>query len=75
MALMLAMIGIYGVMSFAVTQRAREMGIRMALGAQSGSVFGLLVREGIVPTALGATLGLVLSRSARQFRSRNARRG
>ena len=58
MAVLLAALGIYGVMSYAVTQRAREIGIRLALGAARGDVTGLIVRQGVTMTAVGLALGL-----------------
>jgi len=58
LALLLAVIGIYGVMSCAVSQGAREIGIRVALGAQSGDVMKLVVGQGLVLTVLGVALGL-----------------
>jgi putative ABC transport system permease protein len=69
LALLLASIGVFGVISYAVTQRRREIGIRMALGAQRGQVVGLMVGRGAVLIAAGAAVGLlgsvVLSRYLR----------
>jgi predicted permease len=59
MALFLGVIGIYGVLSYAVAQRRREIGIRLALGAQAGAIRALFLRRGLAVGGIGVALGLV----------------
>ena len=58
MALLLGVVGIYGVIAYSVSQRTREIGIRMALGAQPQTLTGIFVRHGLSLTALGVVIGL-----------------
>jgi ABC-type antimicrobial peptide transport system permease subunit len=57
--MILGVIGIYGVMSYIVTQRTGEIGVRLALGAEPGSVAAMIVRQGAVVTLTGVMVGLV----------------
>jgi len=60
-AMLLAAVGIYGVMSYAVTQRTREIGVRIALGARPRDVIGMVVVRGLILTSIGAAAGVALS--------------
>jgi ABC-type antimicrobial peptide transport system permease subunit len=61
LALLLASIGLYGVLSYVVLQRRRELGLRMALGATAGSVMRMVVARGLMLTAAGLAIGLALA--------------
>ena len=63
-AMVLAAVGLYGVIAYSVARRTREIGIRMALGAAPTSVLGLVMRQGLTVAAIGAAAGLLLAAAA-----------
>ena len=67
LALVLAAIGIYGVLSYGVTRRTREIGIRMALGATPGEVAKVILREGLLLTGIGVAIGVVAALALSRF--------
>jgi ABC-type antimicrobial peptide transport system permease subunit len=68
-ALFLAAIGLYAVMSFSVSRRTREVGIRMALGAQAGQVIRMMFRQGVIQLGAGIAVGLLLAAAIGQATS------
>ena len=64
LALVLAAVGIYGVVAYLVTQRTREIAIRMALGARAANVVSLVLREGMLPVVVGSATGVIASIAA-----------
>jgi predicted permease len=69
LALGLAVIGLYGVKAYSVARRTREIGIRMALGAQAGAVLGMIMREGSIMLVSGVIIGLLLAMAAAKILS------
>jgi ABC-type antimicrobial peptide transport system permease subunit len=68
-ALLLGIVGIYGVISYSIAQRTREIGIRMALGASPGNVRALFVRHGLMLTAIGILCGFAAAVPLTKFMS------
>jgi predicted permease len=68
-ALLLGVVGIYGVVAYAVAQRTREVGIRMALGANARGVQGIFVRQALLPVGVGAVLGLAAAAATTRLMS------
>jgi predicted permease len=60
-ALLLGVVGLYGVIAYSVSQRTREIGVRMALGAQRGAIYSMVMRQAGLITAIGVTLGIACS--------------
>jgi len=69
MALLLGVVGIYGVIAYSVSQRTREIGIRIALGAQLPTLTGMFVRQGMLLTSIGLVAGLLVSFGAMRLMS------
>ena len=69
MALALGMIGLYGTISYSVAQRTREIGIRMAMGAQRGTLTGMFLRHGLALSAIGIACGLAAAVVTRAMKS------
>jgi len=67
MAMALGILGIYGVISYAVSQRTREIGIRLALGAQKGELKWMFVRSALVLTGIGVAIGVFAAAGLTQF--------
>jgi putative ABC transport system permease protein len=59
LGLVLSVVGVYGIIAYSVSQRTKEIGIRMALGAQSGSILGLVLRQGLIIVGAGLVLGVL----------------
>ncbi|MGD8328801.1 MAG: ADOP family duplicated permease [Acidobacteriota bacterium] len=67
LALLLAAVGLYGVMAQSVIERTREIGVRLVLGADSGEVVGMVVRQGMIPALAGLLVGLAMALAALRY--------
>jgi ABC-type antimicrobial peptide transport system permease subunit len=67
LSLLLAIVGMYGVISYAVSQRTRDIGVRIALGAQHRSIFGMVLWYGLKLVTIGLAIGVALSAGLSQF--------
>jgi len=70
LALLLSAVGLYGMISYQTTLRKKELGVRMAIGAQSADIFRLVLRQGLTSTMIGIAIGLVLSAAIARLMSK-----